>query len=103
MVNVVEGVLKPALSSICCSRAPPAVTPIASVVRNIATFARAALLLSLRASCIVMNPKKRAHPSAMTPATRAAPMPPRVPKPSALTTTSAGTITRSGPSRPKGP
>src|SRR5215208_4732757 len=102
-VNVVEGVLKPALSSNWLGRPPPAISPIASVIRNSDPFAKAALLLSLRASRIVMNPKKSAHPSAKIPAKRAAPKPPRVLKPSALTTTSAETTTRSGPSRPKGP
>ena len=100
MVNVVEGVLKPALSSNWLGRPPPAITPKASVARNTDPFARAALLLSLRASRNAMNPNKRLHPSARLPATRAAPMPPRVLKPIALTTTSAGTTTMNGPSRP---
>src|SRR5215218_3129384 len=103
MVNVVEGAPRPALTSICCSRAPPAISPAPSVARNTEAFAKAALLLSLLASRLAMNPKKRAHPSATPPATRAALKPPRVLKPSPPTTTSAGTTTRNGPSRPKRP
>jgi hypothetical protein len=100
MVNVVEGVLKPALSSNWLGRPPPAITPKASVTRNIDPFAKVGLQLSLRASRVAMNPKKRAHPSPMTPAMRAAPMPPRVLKPIALTTTNAVATIRNGPSWP---
>src|SRR5215204_3383844 len=102
MVNVVEGLPRPALSSICCDREPPTISPAPSVTRNTDAFAKAALLLSLRASRLAMNPKKRLHPSPTPPATRVAPKPPRVLKPTPLTTTSAGTTTRNGPSRPRG-
>ena len=49
MVNAVEGVLKPALSSNWCGR-PPAISPQASVARNTDPFAKAGLQPSLRAS-----------------------------------------------------
>src|SRR5215207_5743101 len=99
MVNEVEGAPKPALICISTSRAPPDIIPEQSAARNTDTFAKAGLRLSLRATRIAMNPRRRPHPSPTTAPSRAAVTEPRAVAPKAPMAVVAGTTTRKGPRR----
>src|SRR5215217_4190933 len=99
MVNEVEGAPRPAVSSICTSRAPPASIPEQSAARNIDAFAKPGLRLSLRASRIAMNPRRRPHTSPATAPSRVAVTEPSAVAPKAPITVVAGTTTRKGPRR----